>query len=265
VIVDQVRCRTVTQDGVTRSVCKIQRKRIARAPGKPFFDLDRDVGAPVPLKPEDVSPPLTAKELPAPVPREAMPRPVPREAVPAPRYRHRHEAELPQTELDIPAAPRRPAPPAVKPTPAPAPAPQKPAPIPSDTGAALGRQEARALALLNAERQRRGMQALRLDPGVTAEARAHSRDMCRRRYFSHASPEGKQAWHRLRAAGVRFTAAAENIAVGYATGSSVHQGWLASPGHRANRLNPSYTRYGIGVHVCPGPVPMPYWTEVFVR
>ena len=97
---------------------------------------------------------------------------------------------------------------------------------------------------------------------VSPHARAHSQDMCRRRYFSHISPEGRQPWDRLRSAGARFQAAAENIAMGYRTPEEVHRGWLDSPGHRANRLNPAYRRAGVGLHRCGD---MIYWTELFMR
>jgi len=122
--------------------------------------------------------------------------------------------------------------------------------------------EARVLTLLNAERRRRNLSPLALDAAATRAAQAHSRDMCQRRFFSHISPEGTQPWDRLRAAGASFKAAAENIAVGYRTPEEVHRGWLDSPGHRANRLNPVYRRAGVGLHVCGDAV---YWTELFLK
>ena len=119
------------------------------------------------------------------------------------------------------------------------------------------------LTLLNRERARQGLGPLSLDAEAIAAARAHSRDMCERSYFDHASPEGKHPWDRLRAAGAKFRAAAENIAKGYLSAESVHQGWLDSPGHRKNRLNPIYTRIGVGLHICQGKVP--YWTELLMK
>ena len=66
----------------------------------------------------------------------------------------------------------------------------------------------------------------------------------------------------LRAAGAKFTAAGENIAKGYRSAEAVHRGWLDSPGHRKNRLNPSYTRVGIGRVECNG---TPLWTELLMN
>src|SRR5207248_3248732 len=72
--------------------------------------------------------------------------------------------------------------------------------------------ERRMLATVNSERQRNGLRPLRMDPQLQVVARAHSRDMYERDYFSHVSPDGKSAFDRLRAAGVKFLAAGENIA-----------------------------------------------------
>jgi hypothetical protein len=44
-----------------------------------------------------------------------------------------------------------------------------------------------------------------------------------------------------------WTAIAENIAAGYPTPEAVVQGWMSSPGHRANLLSPRYTEIGIGL------------------
>ncbi|MCK5798595.1 MAG: hypothetical protein KAI47_15490 [Deltaproteobacteria bacterium] len=52
------------------------------------------------------------------------------------------------------------------------------------------------------------------------------------------------------------------MAMGYTTATKVHEGWMKSPGHRSNRMNPSYTRVGIGVYTCGA---TPYWTEVFMK
>jgi len=134
---------------------------------------------------------------------------------------------------------------------------RRPPPTPS-----LADGETQVVRLLNQERERHGLLPLHVDAIATEVARAHSHDMCERRYFDHRSPEGDQAWDRLRVAGARFRAAGENIAVGHTSAREVHQDWLNSPGHRKNRLNPTYSRIGVGLHLC-GRVP--YWTEVFMR
>jgi uncharacterized protein YkwD len=116
--------------------------------------------------------------------------------------------------------------------------------------------------LLNAERAKNGAGALQCDPAAVKVARAHSQDMCTRKYFSHTTPEGKSPWDRLKAGGVSFSSAGENIAWGQTSAQQVHNAWMNSSGHRKNMLNPSWVRVGIGYVGCTG---KPYWTEVFMR
>ena len=111
--------------------------------------------------------------------------------------------------------------------------------------------EQRMLALVNAERRREGLAPLKMDPQLQQVARAHSRDMYMRDYFSHVSPEGNSAFDRLRAAGVNFLAAGENIAFAPDV-NSAEQSLYSSPEHRANLLAPDYVRIGIGVIKAPG-------------
>lgn len=106
--------------------------------------------------------------------------------------------------------------------------------------------EARMLAMVNAERARQGLAPLRPDPELAQVARAHSRDMFARGYFSHYSPEGQNLRDRLRQAELGYLAAGENLALA-PTLPGAHQGLMNSPGHRANILRPQFGRVGIGV------------------
>ncbi len=106
--------------------------------------------------------------------------------------------------------------------------------------------EKEMLILVNNERTKRGLAALQADPEMTKVARAHSRDMFSRSYFSHYTPEGKDPFDRMKAAGVSFITAGENLALGQ-TLAICHKGLMNSPGHRANILNKSFGRLGIGI------------------
>lgn len=106
--------------------------------------------------------------------------------------------------------------------------------------------EQRMLQMVNAERAAQGLDPVRADPELTEVARAHSRDMFARGYFSHYTPEGGDLGDRLRQGKVRFLTAGENLA--YApTLPIAHQGLMNSPGHRANILRPQFGRLGIGI------------------
>jgi len=106
--------------------------------------------------------------------------------------------------------------------------------------------EAQMLDLLNQERAKDNLPPLRADAELAAVARAHSRDMLARGYFSHMSPEGKDPFDRLRAAGVSYRTAGENLAMA-PTLAQAHRGLMNSPGHRANILRPAFGRVGIGI------------------
>jgi uncharacterized protein YkwD len=106
--------------------------------------------------------------------------------------------------------------------------------------------ERQMLALLNVERAREGVGPLVMDETVVPVARAHSRDMWERSYFSHTNPDGEDPFARMREGGVRFVYAGENLALAR-TVVQAHQGLMNSPGHRRNILDSGFTRVGIGV------------------
>jgi uncharacterized protein YkwD/uncharacterized membrane protein required for colicin V production len=110
--------------------------------------------------------------------------------------------------------------------------------------------EAAMLHLLNAERRRRGLPPLHVEERLRQLARQHSRDMLARGYFAHDDPEGHSPFDRMRAAGISFLAAGENLAFA-PTVAVAHTGLMNSPGHRANILNPAYHHVGIGALSAP--------------
>ncbi len=101
--------------------------------------------------------------------------------------------------------------------------------------------------LVNQERAKgAGGQPLKVSIVMTEIARAYSKDMFTRRYFSHVSPEGRDVGDRLQAAGIAYQEAGENLA--YAPDvPTAHLGLMESVGHRKNILNPDFHRVGIGV------------------
>jgi uncharacterized protein YkwD len=106
--------------------------------------------------------------------------------------------------------------------------------------------ESRMLDMVNAERRAAGLKPVRPDVQLTQVARAHSRDMFARGYFSHVSPDGKDLDKRLQQANLGYLSAGENLALA-PTLYTAHTGLMHSPGHRANILRPQFGRLGIGV------------------
>ena len=118
---------------------------------------------------------------------------------------------------------------------------------------------------VNAVRRERGLPAaLTPDPTLADIARRHSCDMAERGFFAHTAPDGVSMGERLKQAGVRYLAAAENLARIEARDPAARAvaGWLKSPGHRENMLSPRFTVAGVGACRKGRAV---YITQLFIR
>jgi uncharacterized protein YkwD len=133
--------------------------------------------------------------------------------------------------------------------------------------------------LINEERRKYHLTTLGWDSDLSAIARKHSRDMSRRNYFAHNSPDGHDFSYRYKQAGYqcalrvdsRVYMGAENIlqnnlydSVTTVNGQAFYdwnsherlaettvQGWMNSPGHRQNILMPLWKNEGIGIFISP--------------
>jgi uncharacterized protein YkwD len=117
--------------------------------------------------------------------------------------------------------------------------------------------------LVNDERAAADCPALAVDERLAEAAGAHAADMVDRQYFDHTSPDGSTPASRAEAAGYSG-AVAENIATGYSTAVAVVEGWMDSPGHRANILDCDQRVTGVGHD--PGSLPgyaPGTWVQVF--
>ena len=100
--------------------------------------------------------------------------------------------------------------------------------------------------LVNEERSAVGLRPLTWDDRLLPVARQHSEEMFRLKYFAHQSPVSGSPFDRLKAAGITYSRAGENLA--YAQSVSVaHRGLMQSQGHRENILRPEFTRVAVGV------------------
>lgn len=106
--------------------------------------------------------------------------------------------------------------------------------------------ESQMLSSVNMEREKIGLKPLKEDILLRNIARSHSRDMLMRGYFSHDSPSGETLTDRLKNAQVIYLTAAENIAIA-PTVALAHVGFMNSPKHKVNILDPSFTCIGIGI------------------
>ncbi|MGY3334457.1 uncharacterized protein YkwD/DNA-directed RNA polymerase specialized sigma24 family protein [Streptomyces filamentosus] len=126
-----------------------------------------------------------------------------------------------------------------------------------DTG--QGTTADQVVALVNAERAKAGCGPVTANATLARAAQGHSDDMAARDFFDHTNPDGDGPGERVTAAGYPWSTYGENIAMGQTTAEQVMEGWMNSPGHRANILNCSFKEIGVGVHTDGGP----YWTQVF--
>ncbi|MFN3429028.1 MAG: CAP domain-containing protein [Candidatus Sericytochromatia bacterium] len=132
--------------------------------------------------------------------------------------------------------------------------------------------ESAVFTMVNQERANAGLAPLTHATALRNVARLHSIDMAAKSYFAHNAPDGKTPANRLTDANIAFSAWAENIRwvsaprtnaandIMYEAGT----GWMNSPGHRANILNPNLTQVGVGVYLNPARTRY-YATQVFIR
>jgi uncharacterized protein YkwD len=129
----------------------------------------------------------------------------------------------------------------------------------------LDRSSAQQVAVqLNQERAANGLGALAVSPTLTASAEWKSLHMGFYNYFDHpdpAPPVARSPGQRMLDCGYPSEYTGENIAAGYNTVASVMDGWMNSPGHRANILGTGYAVMGVGVGITAGGTY--YWTVDF--
>lgn len=127
--------------------------------------------------------------------------------------------------------------------------------------------EQEVLKLTNAFRKSNGLKALVLDQSLEKAADSHSREMAEKDYFSHTGKNGSRPWDRAEQAGYESRTVGENIAAGYTSAKAVVDGWINSPGHRANMLNAQYNEIGLGHYYLANDTGnvnyRHYWTQVF--
>ncbi|MFF9011740.1 sigma-70 family RNA polymerase sigma factor [Streptomyces sp. NPDC014870] len=142
------------------------------------------------------------------------------------------------------ALPTTPLPTTTSPTPTPTPT-RPPAPKPTPTPQRTATAEERLTRLVNQRRAQEGCAPLRTDPRLDDAARAYARDMVRRGYYAHSSPEGRFADARISAVGYEWSAWAENLARGSSDPAAVFDDWMDGSMHERNMLDCAYRDTGV--------------------
>jgi len=105
--------------------------------------------------------------------------------------------------------------------------------------------QAEMLGYINAARAEANLPPLKLDAKLSEGAALKSKDMATNNYFSHQSPTYGSPFEMMRSLGISYTYAGENIAK-HMSVKSAHDGFMNSPGHRANILNKNFNKVGLG-------------------
>lgn len=130
--------------------------------------------------------------------------------------------------------------------------------------------EQKVVELVNIERKKHNAKPLKIDLKISKFAREKSEEMRDKDYFDHKSPTFGRPCDRMQKEKViNHEYCGENIAAQYETPEAVMEGWMDSPGHRRNILDPKYTHIGVGYATGPSNVTGKsatyehYWTQQF--
>ncbi len=127
---------------------------------------------------------------------------------------------------------------------------------------ALSQKAQRMLGLVNNERKKAGVPALTANNSALQRA-ADIRAKEIEALFSHTRPSGESCFTVFNEVALFPLAAGENIAYNYGYPDTVAitiEGWMNSPGHRANILDPDFQQIGIGLYENSGHY---YWVQLF--
>ena len=131
-------------------------------------------------------------------------------------------------------------------------------PAPSDSAEQYPEE---VLRLVNAEREKAGIQPLALDTQLCAAASQRAKELVES--FEHVRPDGSAITTVLEENGCQYTKMGENIAAGQATPEDVVASWMDSQGHRENILNPDYAKLGVGYYKDDAGDYVYYWVQLF--
>jgi len=123
--------------------------------------------------------------------------------------------------------------------------------------------QARARARYCGDRAFNAARPVRWNGLLAGASQLHAGDMARYNYFSHSGRDGSDPAQRVERAGYRYRSTGENIAAGQMKPEDAVAGWLKSPGHCANLMNPAFIDMGVAFAVDPRSEMGVYWTLAF--
>lgn len=168
------------------------------------------------------------------------------------------DADCPDETPDTPETPDKPSEKPDKPSETP----DKPSETPDDSAdngnTSVSSYANAVLNLVNKYRNQNGLASVKLDSALSGAASTRAKEIISS--FSHTRPNGSSCFTVLSENGISYNGAGENIAYGQSSPDEVMTAWMNSAGHRANILNASFTRLGVGVYESGGTL---YWAQLF--
>jgi uncharacterized protein YkwD len=143
------------------------------------------------------------------------------------------------------------------------------APLVGVSGQAAGQRmldlvnQARATPRYCGNRAFNAARPVRWNDSLAEASRLHAEDMARYNYFSHSGRDGSDPGQRVERAGYRYRSLGENIAAGQMNPEDAMAGWIKSPPHCANLMNPTFTEMGVAFAIDPRSEMGVYWTQAF--
>ena len=122
-------------------------------------------------------------------------------------------------------------------------------------------QEWEVLRIANAERMNEGLLPLTMFAAMQSATDIRALELIE--LFSHTRPDGTDCFTVFDEVGVNWSSVGENIAAGYQTPAAVMDGWMNSPGHRANILNAGFKHIGVGYTYSQNSDYGAYWVQLF--
>ncbi len=127
--------------------------------------------------------------------------------------------------------------------------------------ASYTKQQKQVLSLVNKQRTKRKRSKLKLDPKLCKAANKRAKEIAK--VFSHSRPDGSDYFTVLDEYKISYNTCGENIAAGQPSAKDVMSSWMDSPGHKANILDKSYKKLGVGYYKKKNSTYVYYWVQIF--
>lgn len=127
--------------------------------------------------------------------------------------------------------------------------------------ASYSKQQKQVKTLVNKQRSKRKLGTLKLDAKLCKAAQKRAKELTKT--FSHTRPDGSSCFTVLQEYNATYMVCGENIAAGQTTAKQVMDSWMHSAGHKANILNKSYKKIGVGYYKKSSSDYHYYWVQIF--